>query len=93
MLETAPDDVFLNFAFGVELAKEGRLQEALDRFDRTAILDPAYTTAYFQKANTLIAAGRAEDAKVALDRGIAAATKHGDLHAAEEMRAALDALG
>ncbi|MBI1824879.1 MAG: tetratricopeptide repeat protein [Planctomycetes bacterium] len=92
MLADSPNDVFLNFALGVELAKEGKIDEALVRFDRTAQIDPKYTTAYFQKASTLASAGRLDDSRNAFRVGIEAAKRHGDLHAAEEMQAALDAL-
>jgi len=92
MLAASPDDVFLNFALGVELAKEGKIDDALLRFDRVAEIDPRYTTAYFQKATTLAAAGRMSDAREAFRVGINAARRHGDLHAAEEMEAALSGL-
>lgn len=92
MLKDSPTDSFLNFALGVELAKEGRIEDSISQFDRVTQLDPAYTTAHFQKANTLIAAGRVDDARAALEAGILAANKHGDPHAAEEMAAVLATL-
>jgi thioredoxin-like negative regulator of GroEL len=92
MLEKSPQDVFLNFGLAMELAKEGRTDEALARLDRVLELDPSYLTAYFQKGSTLIAAGRVPDARAVLAAGIAAAQASGDLHAASEMQALLDTL-
>ena len=93
MLEKSPQDVFLNFGLAMELAKEGRTDDALARFDLVLQLDPSYLTAHFQKGSTLIAAGRVPDARRALAAGIAAANASGDLHAASEMQALLDTLG
>jgi tetratricopeptide (TPR) repeat protein len=93
MLEKSPQDAFLNFGLAMELAKEGRTDEAVAQFDRALQLDPLYLTAHFQKGSALIAAGRVPDARAALAAGIAAAQASGDLHAASEMRALLDTLG
>ncbi|MCZ6795829.1 MAG: hypothetical protein O7J95_19650 [Planctomycetota bacterium] len=35
LLDREPDDVFLNFGLSMALAATGRLDEALERFDRT----------------------------------------------------------
>ena len=92
MLEKSPQDVFLNFGLAVELAKEGRTDEALAQFDRVLRLDPSYLTAHFQKGSTLIAAGRVPDARAALTAGITAAQTGGDLHAASQMQTLLDTI-
>ena len=93
MLLREPNDVFLHFSLAMELAKEGRTDEAVSQFDRVVSLDPSYTAARFQKGTTLANAGRREDAKKALRDGIVAARQHGDDHAASEMQDALDSLG
>ena len=92
LLEKSPQDVFLNFGLAMELANEGRTDEALALFDRVLRLDPSYLTAHFQKGSTLIAAGRVPDSRAALAAGIAAAQTSGDLHAASEMQALLDTI-
>ena len=92
MLEKSPQDVFLNFGLAVELAKEGRTDEALAQFDRVLRLDPSYLTAHFQKGSTLIAVGRVPDARAALTAGITAAQTSGDLHAASKMQVLLDTI-
>lgn len=92
LLEKEPDDVFLNFGLAMELKKEGLAGEALARFDRVIELDPTYTAAHFQKGNTLIELGRSEDAVAALSRGVEAAKKIGNAHAASEMQEVIDHL-
>ena len=93
LLEKSPQDTFLNFGLAMELAKEGMTEEALAQFDRVLEVDPSYLTAYFQKGNTLINAGRVPDARTALSAGIAAARSLGDSHTESEMQAMLDTLG
>lgn len=93
LLEKSPQDTFLNFGLAMELAKEGRTEEALAQFDRVLQIDPSYLTAYFQKGSTLINTGRVPDARTALSAGVAAARAAGDAHSESEMRVLLDTLG
>src|SRR3990172_1764658 len=93
MLEKSPQDAFLNFGLAMELAKEGRTEEAVAQFDRVLQIDPSYLTAYFQKGSTLINAGRVPDARAALATGIAAARSFGDAHTESEMQTMLNTLG
>jgi len=90
MLQREPDDVFITYGLAMELVKEGRMDEAMQRFDRVLQLDPAYTTAYFQKGSALLSHGRLDEAVAVLQSGIAAARKAGDHHAADEMGALLE---
>jgi tetratricopeptide (TPR) repeat protein len=93
MLAKEPDDVFLNFGLAMEWAKEGDIELALAQFDRVLILDANYTGAYFHKANTLIAAGRGDEARDVLTRGITVAKEQSNDHAAEEMAGLLREIG
>jgi len=93
MLLSEPDDVFLNFALAMEQVKAGHLAEAADQFARVIQLDPHHTAAYSQRAGTLIALGRKDEAKAVLNEGIAAAGRTGDKHAADQMRQAISLLG
>lgn len=92
MLARTPDDVFLNFARAMELAKLGRLDESLPQFDRVLQLDPAYCAALFQKGRALLHAGRLDEARAALRAGIETAQRHGNAHAAMEMTELLDSI-
>ncbi|HOB73932.1 MAG TPA: tetratricopeptide repeat protein [Phycisphaerae bacterium] len=93
LLSAEPGDVFLNFALAMEYLKMGRHAEALAQFDRVNELDPNYVAAYFQKGNALLALGRREEAKAVLTRGVEAAQRTGNTHAAGEMGDLLKALG
>jgi tetratricopeptide (TPR) repeat protein len=92
LLQTDPDDVFLNYALAVACVAEGDLAAGLERFDRVVELDPAYVAAYFQKGQALAAARQTEAARHVLRRGIEVARNTGDAHAAAEMAAFLDSL-
>ncbi len=92
MLAASPDDVFLNFALAMEQVKAGQHEQAIARFQRVTELDPNYVPAYTQWSNTLIALGRKGEAKAILSRGVEAATRAGDKHAAGKMRDALKLL-
>jgi len=85
MLTKEPDDLFLNFARAMELGKLGRTDDAVLQFDRVITLNANYTPGHFQKGRTLLAAGRFEDAKSALRRGIEVARAAGEDHTADEM--------
>ena len=89
LLERDPNDSFLLYAIALEHKKAGEHAAALDWFDRVIAKDPGYSVAYHQAALTHEAAGAMEPATEMYRRGIAAATKKGDHHAAEEMQGAL----
>jgi len=90
MLETNPDDVFLNFGLAMEMVNEGNGDEAVRQFDRVLQLDPAYVTAYFRKSEVLISMGKRPEASTVLTAGLEAAKKAGDSHSVDQMQAILD---
>jgi thioredoxin-like negative regulator of GroEL len=85
LLAREPGDSFLNFALAMEYVKLQRTDEAVAQFDRVLALNPDYTTAYFQKARSQLAAQRPDAAADSLRAGIARAEALGDHHAAGEM--------
>jgi len=85
LLLKEPEDVFLNFSFAMELAREGESEAALERFDRVIALDPNYSAAFYHKGNTLISFGRTQEARETLSAGCEAAQRAGDEHAHREM--------
>jgi tetratricopeptide (TPR) repeat protein len=91
MLEREPNDVFLNFGLAMELSKND-LDAALAQFDHVIQIDPDYCGAYFHKGKTLIAAGRDDEGRQELRRGIETANRIGDAHAAGEMTELLESL-
>jgi tetratricopeptide (TPR) repeat protein len=48
MLSAEPDDVFLNYALGLEHIKAGNAEEAKKWLTRSLKLDPGYFTAHYQ---------------------------------------------
>jgi tetratricopeptide (TPR) repeat protein len=92
LLSAEPDDAFLNFGLAIELAKSGRHEESLARFDRALRADPNYVAAYYHKAKTMADAGDAEGARRVLEAGIAQAASCGEMHAKSEMEELLAGL-
>lgn len=93
MLEKTPDDAFLHFGLAMELMKEGRTEDALERFDRVLQIDPTYTAAHFHKGNTLIGLKRTDEAREILTAGLQATIKIGNKHAQREMQELIDSIG
>lgn len=92
LLEKDPEDVFLHYSLGMELARTDRLDEALQQFGRCVELDPAYLPARVEKARALRAAGQLDEARLAFADALAAAQQEGDTHAADAIRQQLDSL-
>lgn len=92
LLSDTPEDVFLNYAYGMELFKESRIQEAITAFAKVRELDSNYVPAYFQQGQMLAQEGRIEEARAILTEGIEVAKKTGDDHALGEMTEYLETL-
>jgi predicted Zn-dependent protease len=89
ILEQNPADAFARYGLAMEHANQGQTDAALTEFDRLLSTHPDYTAGYFMAAQTLVKAGRTNDAKARLDQGIASAQKTGNHHAQSEMEALL----
>ena|SRR5208282_6624818 len=89
LLEKSPGDAFLLYAMAMEHRKSGDAAAALEYFDRVIQHDPGYCYAYHQKGMLLESMGNFADAKTAYRQGIEAAERKPDLHAREEIAAAL----
>lgn len=85
MLQAAPDDVFLKYAVAMAYKNEGNAQAASERFEQVISQHPDYIAAYFQQGQLLAEEGLVEPARGVLERGIDAARRTGDAHAAMEM--------
>ena len=92
MLQDSPDDVFLNYAFAMELAKESNIEEARAAFDKVRKLDPNYVPAYFQEGQMLAQEDEIDAARSILEAGIKVARSVGDDHALGEMTEYLESL-
>lgn len=87
-----PDDPFVHYGVGMELAALNRVDDALAAFDRVLARDGSYHAACMQKARALLAVHRNAEARAALLLGVEIASRVGDHHAADEMRDLLGAM-
>jgi predicted Zn-dependent protease len=88
-----PADAFARYGLAMEHANQGQTDASLAEFDRLLSTHPDYTAGYFMAAQTLVKAGRTDEARSRLNQGIASAQRTGNQHALGEMEALLDELG
>jgi tetratricopeptide (TPR) repeat protein len=93
MLADDPADVFLRYSLAMELDKEGNHDASLAKFAELTENDPPYVPAFFMSGQQFVRLGRVDEARPVLRRGIEAASKQGDGHAAGEMTEFLASLG
>jgi predicted Zn-dependent protease len=93
ILQQNPKDAFARYGLAMAYAAEGKTAEALGEFEATTEHNPDYVPAYQMSAQTLIRAGRVDEAKTRLQAGLAACERTGNTHAASEMNAMLEELG
>jgi tetratricopeptide (TPR) repeat protein len=48
MLETEPEDIFVNYTLGLEYVAELDLERGQSQFNKVLALDPGYVPAYYQ---------------------------------------------
>jgi Flp pilus assembly protein TadD len=84
-----PSDSFVRYGLAMELAKLGRAEEAIAHFHTLMTGDPDYVAAYLQAGMALVRAGRRDEARDVFRRGIAAAERKANSHAAGELAGAL----
>ena len=77
----------------MEYSKLENIEAAVAEFRKLLELHPDYTAGYFMAAQTLAKAGRIDEARQFLEKGIGVASQTGNQHAKSEMQAMLDELG
>ncbi len=92
ILQQDPNHTLARYGLAMEYSTAGQFDTALQEFQKLLATNPDYPAAYFMSAQTLVKAGRNEDAKKMLVDGIAAAQRQRDSHAASEMQALLEDL-
>jgi len=85
MLAQSPGDTFLGYGLAMEMIKEGDTDAGKKQLVQVIEANPDYQAAYFQLGQILTNEGEIEEAKGWLERGIVAAKRIGDAHAAAEM--------
>jgi thioredoxin-like negative regulator of GroEL len=92
LLESDPDDVFLQYALAKACVSEGEVERGLSQFQAVIDRNPNYVPAYFQKGQVLAEQGRPLEARSVLTAGIQVARQVGDSHAESEMTQFLETL-
>lgn len=88
-----PEDAFARYGLAMELTRAGESAAALEQFQLLHQQHPDYAAGFQQAGQLLMALERPVEARAVLQRGIAAATRRGDMHAGAEMQGLLDELG
>lgn len=92
MLENAPGNAFARYALALELAREGKQAEALAEFEYLLKHQPEYAAAYQQAGMLLAQQGRTGEAREVFRKGAEVHRRQGNLHAVNEIEAALASL-
>lgn len=87
-----PSDAFARYGLALECVKLGDDPAATLHFQKLLELHPQYVAGYFQFGQLLARLGRIDEARKLLSDGIIVAQKAGDMHARDEMQAALTLL-
>ena len=85
ILQQNPTDAFARYGLAMAYAAEGKIEDALREFAKTTEYNPDYVPAYQMSAQTLVKAGRFDEARERLRAGLAACERTGNAHAASEM--------
>ena len=93
ILTQNPTDAFARYCLAMEHSNSGEVDRALEEFGKLLSAHPNYTAGYFMAAQTLVKAGRVDEAKKMLADGIASAMRTGNGHALSEMEGLLTDLG
>jgi len=92
-LEANPNDCFVRYGLAQEFVKAGDYERAITEYRRIFEINPDYQAAYYHAGQAYQKLGKTEDAKAAYERGIETSLRTGDLHARNELEAALAELG
>ena len=84
-----PTDAFARYGLALECMKVGDNDAATDHFQKLLEANPGYVAGYFQFGQHLSRIGKPEQARKLFSDGILVAQKAGDMHARDEMQAAL----
>jgi tetratricopeptide (TPR) repeat protein len=85
LLGTPRDGALLRYSLGLEYAKAGERERAIEFLREAVSRDPQYSAAWKALGGQLAETGRADEALEAYRLGIEAARKKGDRQAEKEM--------
>ena len=87
-----PADAFARYGLALECVKLGDDSAANEHFQKLLEMNPGYVAGYFQYGQLLSRMGRLDEARKMLSDGIVVAQRARDMHARDEMQAALTLL-
>ena len=90
ILKENPNDAFARYALGLEYSGAGETEAALSEFEKLLAVHSDYTNGYFMSAQVLDRAGRSDEARAMLEKGIESARRTNNRHAQSEMEAMLE---
>ena len=90
MLVEQPEDLFLQYALGMEYIGMQDWKAAQEAFEKVLKGDDSYIPAYYQLAQLQIKNGNEHEAIQMLEKGQLLARQKGDTKTANEFRSALD---
>ena len=90
MVAQDPNNSFARYGLAMEYSNSGQLEQAIEEFRILLLSDPDYTAGYFMAAQTLVKAGKQDEARQMLQSGITVAQRKRDAHSESEMQAMLD---
>lgn len=88
-----PGDAFARYGLAMECANNGDNAAALGHFEQLVSAHADYVPAYFHYGQLLARLARVDEARRILSAGVLVAQKAGNMHARDELRAALQDLG
>ena len=91
-MRTSDKDSFLQHALALEYIKVGKEEEARKLFNEILLREPSYVGSYYHLGKLYERTGDNKKAIRIYGRGIEEATKAGDNHSLNELRAALEEL-
>ncbi len=89
-VQANPGDAFARYGLAMELMNGGESEAALAEFAQLTATNPDYVPSYQQWGQLLHRLERFDEARAILNKGIAAAQRTGNAHAASEMQGLLD---
>jgi tetratricopeptide (TPR) repeat protein len=92
-LEKEPNDSFTRYAIALEYASLNDPHKAVSSLEELIKSDRDYVPAYQQLGSILAGLDRKKEALKILEQGVQIATTNGDLHAAQEMKDAVEEIG
>ena len=92
LLAKTPDDVFLHYSLGMELASRKDFEQAAGAFRRCIELDARYVPAYVEAGKCLRSLGRLDEARDMFTAGLVPASKLPETHTRDYIQQQIDAL-